>query len=288
MTPYRPTEVGNSRLQFTGVLVAGDASDKVGEHLFPLGSCFFIAPFIVLTARHVIDEIYDLFHGCRIHEISGDMKFGVDFAIQNEKHGLMKWSVMGYGYTPTIDATALIVELREPAELPEAFEWNLPTLSFAQAEVGQRISALGYPKSSHRLDADCGAKISLKPHESNGRITEVHERMRDRVMLPHPCFETSARIEGGMSGGPVFSSDGHVIGVIGSSFELGDGAETELSYISAIWPCVGIELRHTAPPIAEAPAPYALQTLVDDGRISAVNLVTSVDQAGTVTILVKV
>lgn len=285
MGTYQQTRLGDSRLHYTGALVAGDASDTVGDSLLPVGSGFFVAPFLVLTARHVIDEVSQRFHGCRIHEIHDDMKFGIDFSIQHARHGLMKWAVMGYGYTPTIDVVALWVELREPAELPTDFAWELPALSLAQARVGQAVNALGYPQSTHRLDEQGHAKIGIVPHESSGTIAAIHERSRDRAMLPYPCFEANATIKGGMSGGPVFSINGHVIGVIGSSFELGESGGPEVSYVSAIWPAVGIELRHTAAPV-KAAAPYPLLALVDAGAVRAVDRFTSVDSDGTVTLYV--
>lgn len=284
MSAYQPTKPRDSRLHYTGVLVAGDASDIVGNSLLPLGSGFFVAPFLVLTARHVIDEVSEKFHGCLINEIVGDMRFGIDFSIQHARHGLMKWAVMGYGYTPTIDVVALWVELREPAELPAGFTWELPTLSLAQARVDQGVNALGYPHSTRRLDEQGHAKVGLDPHESIGTIAAIHELSRDQVMLPYPCFEASAATKGGMSGGPVFSNAGHVIGVVGSSFELGESDEPEVSYVSAIWPVVGIELRHTAAPVTAATTPYRLQVLVDAGAVSAVDRFTSVDAAGKVTL----
>ena len=284
MSTYQPTRPDDSRLHYTGVLVAGDSSDTVGHSLLPLGSGFFVAPFLVLTARHVIDEVSEQFHGCRIHEIVGDMAFGVDFSIQHPRHGHMKWAVMGYGYTPTIDVVALWVELREPAELPADFAWELPTLSLAQARVDQAVNALGYPHSTHRLDEQGHAKVGLNPHESSGTIAAIHERSRDCVMLPYPCFEAAVTTKGGMSGGPVFSSDGHVIGVVGSSFELGESDESEVSYVSAVWPAVGIELRHTAAPVTTAATPYLLQGLVDIGAIRAFDRFTSVNATGTVTL----
>ncbi|WP_164117641.1 S1 family peptidase [Stenotrophomonas maltophilia] len=284
MSTYQPTKPDDSRLHYTGVLVAGDSSDTVGHSLLPLGSGFFVAPFLVLTARHVIDEVSEQFHGCRIHEIVGDMAFGVDFSIQHPRHGQMKWAVMGYGYTPTIDVVALWVELRQPAKLPADFAWELPILSFAQAKVDQAVNALGYPHSTHHLDERGRAKVGLNPHDSSGTIAAIHERSRDCVMLPYPCFEATVTTKGGMSGGPVFSDDGIVIGVVGSSFELGESDESEVSYVSAIWPAVGIELRHAAAPVTAAATPYFLQELVDAGAIRAADRFTSVNAAGAVTL----
>jgi len=284
MSTYQPTRPGDSRLHYTGVLVAGDASDTVGDSLRPLGSGFFVAPFLVLTARHVIDEVSEQFHGCPIHEIVGDLKFGIDFSIQHARHGQMQWAVMGYGYASNIDVVALWVELREPAELPADFAWELPTLSLGQARVDQAVNALGYPHSTHRLDEQGRANVGLTPHESFGTIAAIHNLSRDCVMLPYPCFEASAATKGGMSGGPVFSSTGYVIGVVGSSFELGESDEPEMSYVSAIWPAVGIELRHTASPVTAAITPYRLQALVDTGAVSACDRFTSVDAAGQVTL----
>lgn len=284
MSAYQPTRSRDPRLHYTGVLVAGDAFDIAGDSLLPLGSGFFVAPFLVITARHVIDEISVKFHGCCIHEIVDDMKFGIDFAIQHPRYGLMQWAVMAYGYTQTIDVVALWVELREPTELPADFAWELPILSFAQARVDQEVNALGYPHSTCRIDEQGHAKVGLDPHESFGTIAAIYELSRDRVMLPYPCFEASAATKGGMSGGPVFSSAGYVIGVVGSSFELGESDGPEMSYISAIWPAVGIELRHTAAPVTAATTPYRLQALVDAGTVLAVDRFTSVDPAGTVTL----
>lgn len=284
MSNFRPVRADDLRLHYTGVLVAGDASDTVGHSLLPLGTGFFIAPFLVLTARHVIDEITEQFHGCRIHEIVGDMEFGVDFSIQHPRYGQMKWAVMGYGYTPTIDIAALWVYLREPAQLPADFAWKLPTLSLAQAKIDQTVNALGYPHSTHGQNEQGQAKVGLYPHESFGTIAAIHERSRDRAMLTYPCFQASVTTKGGMSGGPVFSGSGHVIGVVGSSLELGDSDESEVSFISAVWPAVGIELRHTAPPVTATETPYLLQVLVDTGSIRAIERFTSVDAVGTVTL----
>lgn len=286
MTSYTKVESDDSRLAFTGVLIAGRVTNdesEVMDELLPIGTAFFIAPHIALTARHVIDEFAENFHGCKIYEIAGDMNFGIDFGVKHPKYGLMVWSVMAYGYTPTVDMTALILELRDPPVLPRDFSWELPTLSLKQVTQGGEVNAVGFPKSSHKLDEAGNHKIVIDPRESSGHIGAVHELRRDTRMLPHPCFEIDALVPGGMSGGPVFSASGHVVGVAVSGFDLDENAVSPLSYASAIWPCVGIQLQKTIPPIVDAPEPYDLQSLVDKGVIRAVDLQTSANDGHVVT-----
>lgn len=285
MAPYRPADSTDNRLRFTGLIVAGACSDMVGKEMLPIGSGFFVAPYIALTARHVLDELSQRFHGCTLPEIEGNLDFGVDFAVVHPKHGLMKWAVMGYGYTNTIDIIALLVEIRDPLQLPDDFNWDeLPTLSLAQAVKGERISALGFPQSVHKFDVTNGAQIRIDPHESKGTITEIHELRRDRTMLPYPCYETDARIDGGMSGGPVFDSKNNVCGVVNSSFELGGEDGSAISFVAALWPCVGLTLNELVDPIRRSAEPFFLQSLVDDDTIFAVDRMTSVDENGKVTI----
>jgi len=58
---------------------------------------------------------------------------------------------------------------------------------------------------------------------TRGKIEEVHPVSRDAVRLNFPCFLTDARYDAGMSGSPVASDDGRVVGVVCSSSEPPEG-----------------------------------------------------------------
>ena len=53
---------------------------------------------------------------------------------------------------------------------------------------------------------------------------------RDRLILPTACFETSARFDPGMSGGPVSDEEGAVCGVIASGVDYDSGDPGFTSY----------------------------------------------------------
>ena len=65
-----------------------------------------------------------------------------------------------------------------------------------------------------------------------GEVTALYLEGRDSVMNPHPCIEVKCLTLGGMSGGPAFDKDGHLVGILTSSFEH----ELGPSYCSLWWP----------------------------------------------------
>lgn len=270
---FAPLAWGHYVTEFAGVLVAGAAGDEDfaeegPQDLLAWGSAFIIAPYLALTARHVIDEISNHFHGCAVPEVVDHFNFGIHLAVRHPDYGLMKWDVMGYGYSPSIDIVALILEPSVP--LPEGFSLQTPTLSVKPPSAGDDVWAFGYPGSKHVLNEDLESKIVIDPHGSKGQILDVHERYRDRVVLPFPCACTDARFDGGMSGGPVFDIEGRVLGVVASGYTTEGENADQTSYFSLIWPALGLSLDQMLSVIpAVRVAPYPLKDLVSKGMISA-------------------
>lgn len=61
-------------------------------------------------------------------------------------------------------------------------------------------------------------------------------------MLNFPCFQTDARFEPGMSGGPIFRENGSVCGVICSG-GLGGEKDGYISNASLIWPAMATSIE---------------------------------------------
>jgi S1-C subfamily serine protease len=87
--------------------------------------------------------------------------------------------------------------------------------------VGEEVLAFGYDQldptppsdlvDNHRLD------IRANGHLSIGYVEAVHWPRKKSGLANFPCFDFSASIHGGMSGGPVLDTRGNVCGVISHS-----------------------------------------------------------------------
>jgi hypothetical protein len=74
-----------------------------------------------------------------------------------------------------------------------------------------------------------------KPTAASGVIAANFPTGRDRGLLPFPCFEITARFDGGMSGGLVLDEHGAVCGLISTGLS-GDHEARPVSYAVALWP----------------------------------------------------
>jgi hypothetical protein len=80
-----------------------------------------------------------------------------------------------------------------------------------------------------------------------------------------PRFQTNARFDGGMSGGPVMR-DGFACGVVSLSLPATSDQEDHASFVPLLWPAMAIELDD--PRSADA-HPVTMLELAQNGVISA-------------------
>lgn len=129
-----------------------------------------------------------------------------------------------------------------------AAKFNFPSLAL-NAELptaGMPIIGAGYPKFevSPWATGEPG-RLALTPnmHSSSGEVVHLYKEGRDTFRdldgnytgkLPTVCYETSARFDAGMSGGPVLNPYNVVCGVISTGFaQSQDGNTEETSFASA-------------------------------------------------------
>lgn len=192
-----------------------------------VGTAFLIAPGgVAVTARHVIDEAVERVEqnpGAEVAVLWVGSGSDVD-DIQDLLGGLIPV------YQRAVDGNRSdLALLRISTIRRDGGVYALPILRLSAGlpRRGRKLCALGYTK--FEVESDTTAldqrliTIAQDLHYSTGEIIKVYPDGRDTTMLPTACFETSARFDPGMSGGPVFGPEGVVFGVVSSGMAHDDG-----------------------------------------------------------------
>lgn len=219
--------------EFVFLLIGTD-----GEVASPLGSGFFIAPEVAMTARHVVKGLWNEFH---IYEKFPKRKTEVEanfkvLALQflGDKSEPAIWYVEKTWVSEFTDTAFLY--LKPYNDKAKGYVWrDQLELSMFEPYIGEQIFAFGYPDSKVEIQTQptLTANWKVKPILSIGEVKAVHERYRDRAFLAWPAIETNARFDHGMSGGPVFNDKGQVCAVVCGG--IGSEEEGYVSSGSLLW-----------------------------------------------------
>lgn len=115
-----------------------------------------------------------------------------------------------------------------------------------QPRLGDVVIAIGYPRIETFKGSQDEARTTISEgmKAAYGRVVQLHPHGRDRSN-PTPVFEIEANWPSGMSGGPVFNSEGEVIGVVSRS--IAPDTEDGLGTAWATWLQAFPELPDWAP-----------------------------------------
>lgn len=211
-----------------------------------LGTAFGISPKgILLTADHVIASYRD--RGTRLNSDSlspifspsGEQSLvaflapGMVFGTVHIPHQF--FPLILSAHTPMKEGDDPLRKLRGEASIQTADVSVLRTqelqeelhtfrVSAASPKIGDTVVAIGFPQ----LDVVQGGRLEVAAQleegmfASYGTVTALHPNGRDRSNQT-PVFEVQAHWPSGMSGGPVFSREGHVVGIVSRSLEASEG-----------------------------------------------------------------
>jgi S1-C subfamily serine protease len=210
---FKRTEL-RSVITSHGVVVALDD----GEELRPHGSGFFVAPQLILTARHVVEEYWK--HKTQQYSVPiGLHKCGFQIVVLNfpgNQAIAAVWAARKIWTSPLTDVA--FIHVVPASKEAEKYAWpGSVRICPLPPSVGERIVGFGYPNSSAKLISRRPQQHitwNFRPHTTIGEVTGVFPEKRDSVMLNFPCFQTNARFDGGMSGGPILNSAGELAGMI--------------------------------------------------------------------------
>ncbi|MBN3729407.1 serine protease [Burkholderia sp. Tr-20390] len=197
-----------------------------------IGTGFFVAHGLVITAGHVVDV--------SVADSSNKSEQLLDaplWCVQiipgtNEYH----WRPIVRAQRHTRSDIALC-RLR-PAVNEHGGPLGNPILRLSDhdPEIGTPVATYAHPDSRVRRRGT-RVQMELRPHYYEGRIDDHFPNGRDSCVITWPCFQTSIHIHGGASGGPVFDAvTGTVFGVCATSFE----PYTDTSYVTKIHDAMGM------------------------------------------------
>lgn len=211
------------------------------------GTAFNVANFgLMMTARHVIDHAIELQRG------TPGSWIGVQYV--GPSAGQDVPDLLG-GPMPissaSINAALDLALLQHPLPHDGAgpMPLKLPALPLRPRlpAVGAEVIALGYNLFDFEFDGMDSSRVVMAGQQefavARGQVTEVFPSCRDSAMLHFPSFQTDARYDAGMSGGPVIDvRTGRVVGVVCSSYEGESDSTGYVSFASALAPAFALEV----------------------------------------------
>lgn len=195
------------------------------------GSGVLVAPGIALCAKHVITPNVEKIMTSQLGTI----------AMALSRSGVQIWRISKITLIDNSDLA--IIGLTYASNLPDGNLFNIATISTRFPMIGENLLIAGFRASDYNFNIsvddnnqrvmNCSGNVLC----SNGIVTNRFPTGRDLSMLPWPTLEVECPSFGGMSGGPVFDSNGMLVGLLSSSYDEGP------SYVSLLWPALAIEFE---------------------------------------------
>jgi V8-like Glu-specific endopeptidase len=223
---------------------------KLKEKDTVIGTGFFIAQNVFVTARHVLDE--EVVDGKLINPIGAIHLHGSSSTIRSMTRGTLEGSfdIAGCVFQPMH---------KDGHQLANKV---LPLRTVAPKQ-GDLIAAYAFPNHDY-LEIDRLDALSLWPSAYPGKLIEKHENRGPSVKLKVPYFQTDMHLHPTASGAPVFDSEGKVWGVCSCSY---DGA-TDFSFVTPIAPILGLLVSDVILPPETSPRSVTVAELAHRGLVS--------------------
>ncbi|HZS41417.1 MAG TPA: serine protease [Polyangia bacterium] len=239
---------------------------KFGAEWYPVGTGFVISNDLIVTAGHVLD--YAESKKRRVNDGTGR------FYDHYELYALYLRDEEIPGAGARIGGVLSIEQVWRPVETDIGFcrfrnlirgdtgdLLQVPALRLSPGvpHVGEAIAAVGY----YAMETEFVDEDALVVHHAQrtavatGNITALHPS--GGRMGRFPVFQSSAPVDAGMSGGPIFNREGNVCGVCSWSIAPTDGCSEWESYGSLLFPAMGAEID-----VVDAPGTPASRILIAD------------------------
>ena len=221
------------------------ALTKDCSEVYASGTGVVLAQNLILTAKHVFEDFASRWNVIDDNGTLSAESFNiwVVFISSDPRELYHVYEVANVYINPYSDMVLFHLSAFDKAGATQS--WKQAKLSLTIPKVGERVVAFGFAKSKVEVTKNAGGQSDIKvndePYVSVGEIIEVYPEKRDLYLLPFPSIRINARLDGGMSGGPVFNDEGALIGIVCSSYDQ-DQQEENISYVSLLWPLMATTL----------------------------------------------
>jgi hypothetical protein len=204
--------------------------------IYPVGSGVIFAPYLALTAKHVINELWKNIHHHPFDERNKTQngQFSIiGYQILNSSNTNQSWSVNKIWDCPGADI--VLLELSVPPDIKGRNYTNWPKLSLNSLPPypGEIVTGIGFGELDRNEETIlCSAK------KSEGEVLEVFGERRENGVFNFPCFSINANFAHGMSGGPIIDQKGHLRGIVS-----GSSIDEMPSYGASLWPIAGTKIH---------------------------------------------
>ena len=201
------------------------------NQLSSIGSGVMVAPGIMLTATHVLDEFPRDGSGPILLTFLPDGNARAWLPTTSVTcSGKSKLQLFDKKRRIVSDLSVVSCTLNSEAHCKHPL--CLPPIELCLPILGSRLWAVGF-----RQGAIGGSEeIEATPFVTSGIVTACFPEGRGERM-PSPCIEVAMESVGGMSGGPVFNADGRLVGVISTSLDAGP------TYITLVWDALRLSIE---------------------------------------------
>ena len=197
----------------------------IGRQIRLIGTAFNVHPSgLFVTARHVIQEALDV---CSSDPTASIFVMWIGSGADEDVEDLLGGPIPAHLFQINEYHDVGIIQTR--ALLKDGVPATYPVISVDTRipKLGSPVAGVGYTKMAIDRDGESPTlreiDINQAVHFSAGDVLDIYPVARDSATLPFPCFLTTARFDGGMSGGPVFSGEsGKACGVICTGFSAAD------------------------------------------------------------------
>lgn len=213
-----------------------------GGYMFPLGTAFSFSKLNhIFTARHSIEGGLNQHHPKRDQFIQDGLEAArrsgtidhAQLAIVSQgpnPKGDVSFNVRGFDSIHAAPPTDLVIGtiLNDDSMLVPTL---VPTVTFAPPRIGEIVRCVGYCDSvvpENGLSVDEIRKGRLNPYQEfshrllaiEGKVKTIFIDGLSSSFAPGPCFIIDAEVPNGMSGGPIFNSNGAICGAVYSGASM--------------------------------------------------------------------